>query len=341
MSEDIESQLQQYLSHAYPDRINLRIAGLARINEGWESDVYAFRLLYGLSGNRLSEDLILRIYPGNDALPKSSREYGALSMLHQADYPVPRVYHLDTSGAYFSKPFMIMEKIDGQPMWPMIGPADDATRLKLLRQFCGLFVQLHRLDWRPFVEDPRQYEPGELGGVIGRQFALWQGFTRQFPHSDFDPVMQWLLDHRSQVTDQPASIVHWDFHPNNILVRADGSAAVIDWTGIDFTDSRFDLAWTLLLLLCYEGPQVREVVLREYERQWGQPVKKLEFFDVAACLRRLFSIMVSVMEGAEKLGMRPGAQAQMVQIEPIRRIYNLLLERTGIRLAAVEQLLAR
>ena len=340
MSKDVQRRLQEYLLQGYPDRVDQRVVRLTRIKEGWESDVYSFRMLYGPARKRRFEDLILRIYPGDDALPKSSREYRSMSLLNRVGYPVPQVYRLDTSSAFFAKPFMIMEKIDGRPKWSMIGAKDNATRQKLLAQFCGLFVWLHTLDWRSYVEEASQYEPGGPQGVIDRQFAIWQGVVQNFQHSEFELLMQWLMDHRSQVSSEPASIVHNDFHPNNILVRADGSAVVIDWTNFDITDYRFDLSWTLLLFLCYNGPQGREVVLREYERQLGRRVENLEFFDVTACVRRLFSIIVSVSEGAEKLGMRPGAQAQMVQIEPIRRIYNLLLERTGIKLPVVERLIA-
>ncbi len=339
MSDDIQDRLQRYLLQAYPERIEPQVAGLARINEGWESDVYAFQMSHGPADHRQAEDLILRIYPGNDAQPKSSHEYDSLSLLHKAGYPVPQVYRLDQSGKYFEKPFMIMEKIDGSPMWPMFGKSDIPTIRRLLEQFCRLYVDLHTLDWRPFVEDPRKYEPDDPHGILDRQFAGWLTFVKNFASYGFEPFMQWLMDHRSQVSSQPASIVHWDFHPNNILVRADGSAAVIDWTGMDITDSRFDLSWTLLLLHSYEDPRMREFVLWEYERLLGRPVEQLWFFDVAACLRRLFSIFMSMSEGAEKLGMRPGAQAQMAQKEPIQRVYSLLLERTGLHLQLVEKFL--
>ncbi len=49
--------------------------------------------------------------------------------------------------------------------------------------------------------------------------------------------------------------VHWDYHPGNVLLRDDSSAVVIDWTQIDVSDPRFDLAWTLLLVSSYEGAE--------------------------------------------------------------------------------------
>jgi hypothetical protein len=62
---------------------------------------------------------------------------------------------------------------------------------------------------------------------------------------------------------------------------------------------------------------------------------------LAACVKRLLSVVVSLSDGAEKLGMRPGAEAAMrEQMGALHRVYDLLLERTGIRVAEVERLFA-
>ncbi len=153
-----------------------------------------------------------------------------------------------------------------------------------------------------------------------------------------DKVKIGVLAHQHDVITEHAAPVHWDFHPENMLLQKDGSAVVIDWTGFDLTDYRFDLAWTLLLIGCNEHPKWRQPVLREYERQAGRKVDGLEFFDVAACVRRLFTVIVSVNYGAEQLGMRPGAEAIMRRQAPsMARVYDLLLQRTGLRIPEVDR----
>ncbi len=88
----------------------------------------------------------------------------------------------------------------------------------------------------------------------------------------------------------------------------------------------------------YGNPEVREFVLREYERIAGHKVEQIEFFEVAACLRRLASILISLGEGAEKLGMREGAEAMMADADHITSVYALLQNRTAIRIAEIEEL---
>jgi hypothetical protein len=122
----------------------------------------------------------------------------------------------------------------------------------------------------------------------------------------------------------------------------DGSATVIDWTQIQVADSRFDLAWTLMLVGAAEGWHWRDRILAEYERLAGAPVQELEWFEVAVCSKRLFSVFVSSAAGPETLGMRREAVDLMRrQFPALRRVYQLLLTRTGLRLVSIEEMLSR
>ena len=116
---------------------------------------------------------------------------------------------------------------------------------------------------------------------------------------------------------------------------------VIDWTGAAISDARFDLAWTLLLVESYEGPEWRAKVLAEYERQAGGPIPGMDFFDAFACGRRLLSVVGSIKSGAGALGMRPGAEQVMrKQVEPLRRAAARLQTVTGLVPVDIETLLA-
>ena len=342
MPTDTLPLLQSYFAAAFPERAAPVVADLVSLNVGWESDVYAFTAVWGPPAQRVRAALILRIYPGNDAYEKSGKEYDALALLRSAGYPVPRVDRLEREASPFGKPFLIMERVPGRPMWHSMFHSAPWTRKKLLRLFCGLFVRLHALDWRSRLPNPAEFEPGGAHGVVERQLDLWQEIigASKSGMGGFAKNWEWLRSHQHDVISDHAAPVHWDFHPENMLLKKDGSAVVIDWTAFDLTDYRFDLAWTLLLIGCNEHPKWRQPVLREYERQAGREVEGLEFFDVAACVRRLFSVIISVNYGAEQLGMRPGAEAIMRKQAPsLARVYRLLLQRTGLPIPEVEAFL--
>jgi len=58
-------------------------------------------------------------------------------------------------------------------------------------------------------------------------------------------------------------------------MQDDGKAFVIDWTSVDLADFRLDLAWTLLLTSTHWSPEVRDIILSEYERIAGKKLSSL------------------------------------------------------------------
>ena len=67
--------------------------------------------------------------------------------------------------------------------------------------------------------------------------------------------------------------------------------------------------------------------------------EQLAFFEVYACLKRLYSVVASLTYGPETLGMRPAAGAIMRrQLGASKRVYDLLLDRTGITVPEVEEI---
>ncbi len=340
MNDNIKDHLQTYCTNAFPHKQNLSISDLDNISAGWESDVYAFVLEHGPDGERQREDLILRVYPGDDALFKSAREFWGMRQLHRAGYPVPEVLLLENKDSPIEQPFVIMERIEGQPLWSLLF-GDGERERELMTLFCKLLVDLHALEWRPFVDDVSRYDTGDPYTFVDSALAFGRSALTHYPQLGFEPVIEWLEARRDQVPCHRPAFVHQDLHPENVLLRDDGTAIVIDWTQVDVSDPRFDLAWTLLLVSVFEDSKWRDVILAEYERLAGVRVEQIEYFDVFACVKRLFSVLVSLSEGAQAMGMRPEAVEKMrEQMDTTRKVYDLLLARTGIAIPEVEEILA-
>ena len=331
--------LQSYLTRAWPERRGLTVSNLNTLNLGWESDVYAFDASW--EGRAGPDALVLRVYPGDDAYTKSANEYRNLKLLAAGGYPVPRVDLLERDDSPFGKPFLIMERIPGRTLWqPLFNESSEQTA-RLMPLFCGLFARLHAVDWRPAVPDPSVFEPGGPHAIIERQLAQWRPFAQAMPLPGFQPAWRWLDEHAQHITSERASLIHWDFHPENILLKPDGlDAVVIDWTNLDISDYRFDLAWTLLLVGSNQGMQWVGPILDGYQRAAGHPVEDLAFFEAAAAARRIFSVVGSVHFGAEKLGMRPDAVETMRRQAPaLRLVYQIFQDRTGLQIPEAEAFL--
>jgi aminoglycoside phosphotransferase (APT) family kinase protein len=342
MSEDVQNCLQAYCEQAFRTRQGIEVKDLSSITAGWENQMFSFDVEYGPAEERQREGWVLRMYPGENAYARSGHEFHGMKRLYEVGYPVPRVLLLEREHSPFGRPFVIMERIEGGVLWPLLFGSPEEKQQELLRLFCELFVQLHTLDWRPFVDDVAPLEDGGSYVFVDQWLHTAHDALDRFPMKGFLPVVRWLEERRDELPCRRPSVVHWDFHPFNILLRADGSAVVIDWSGLQVSDFRFDLGWTLVLAHSYVGVEWRDRILEGYEGLVGGRVQGIECFEMFACARRLFDVTVSLSEGAEKLGMRPDAVQMMEQqIGAFGRVYDLLLHRTGIRVEEVEQQLSR
>ena len=340
MLEDIQSLLQSYYRRTFPLMAGAQVSQVTGINAGWESDVYTFRLAAGRQVGEPEQELVLRLYQGGQGAFKAQAEFSGMQRLYQAGYPVPQVYFMENERSPFGKPFMVMEKIDGVMLWPVLFSASKPLRTARLERFCGLMARLHRLDWRQVVPDIPGYDGRDPYFFFTRELVRWRAFLDLYPVEGFMQVTRWLEERAPRLPCLRPGPVHWDLHPANVLLTPDEGMVVIDWTQVDVTDTRFDLAWTLLLVGTQEDERWRKVILEGHERQLGEKVEQIEVFEAAACVKRLASVALSLAAGPESLGMREGAQASMLQMIPaLRKVYALLRKITGLRVPEVESML--
>lgn len=336
--QDIQSHLQSYYRLTLPYLGQALVSQVTGVNAGWESDVYTFNLSPG--PGQPDQALVLRLYQGSQAPFKARAEFSGMQRLYQAGYPVPQVHLIEIERSPFGKPFIVMEKIDGVPLWPRLFSAPEPLRTTRLERFCELMARLHSLDWRQVTPELPGYDGRDPYFFFTRELERWKAFLGQHPAEGFGSLLGWLEEHTPGVPCRRPAPVHWDLHPANVLLTPDEKMVVIDWTQVDVTDPRFDLAWTLLLISTHEDERWRKVILEGYERQLGQKVEQIEVFEAAACVKRLASVALSLADGPETMGMRDGAQASMLKMMPsLRKVYALLREITGLRIPEVERML--
>ena len=337
-----ENEFERKLREYYHEKSGLQdpVITLEKvIDTGWESEIFVYTLTYGTKSDRITVKRVLRLLTGA-GFEGAKGEYRTLSLLRKAGYPVPQVYELGKPGQTFGQPFIIMQYIQpGEHAYRLPQtPQDDQGSLKA---FIALFRQLHSLDWRSYVENPDELDPPDQPFYqFDRQLRIFSNYFSRASFNALDSALVWLSEQREKTTCERASIVHYDFHPDNILEDKDGKLYVIDWTSAEISDYRFDLAWTLTLALAYKDDVVRTMILKEYERQLGKSVPELEVFEAAAIIRRIGIVMLSLGNGADQIGMRPEAADAMRRDKiPLTRLYDRLKEITGLSLPEVEAFL--
>jgi len=330
----LADHLSRYIASKDPDAV---VANFNFLVSGFESEIYTFDLRRSDSSPK---SFILRLFTGEGATEKLIREARGLSFLQTANYPVPALLLQETELGIMGKPFEIIEKLEGQPLWPVLATAESHKQSQLLSRFASLLAQLHQLDWRSCAENPEAYEKNParwLDEIIAQYRSLYikcdlKGFLQ---------ILDWLDRHKHEILVHPA-IVHQDFHANNVFLCSNDDFTVIDWTQFAVSDYRIDLCWTLLIMGDLGNPDWKEKILDAYAADFNAAIQDLDYFNVIVTMKLLASTVISFKFGPETLGLRPEAvELTKEQISIYKQLARRIRTITGLTVPELETLLER
>ena len=271
---------------------------------------------------------------------KLIREAKGLSLLQKAGYPVPALLLQETEPRILGKPFEIIEKLEGDALWPILASAESGQQSELLARFGSLLVQLHRLDWRLFTENPKVYEENPtqlLNEIISQYRSLYTKYNLK----GFLQIVDWLAAHKHEIAVQPA-VVHQDFHANNVLLCSNDELFVIDWTQCAVSDYRIDLAWTLLIMGDLGNSDWGKQILNVYASHFNHPIEHLEYFSVFVAMKLLASTVISFHFSPEELGLRPETlELTREQLSIYKQLSQRIRRLTGLNVPELVDVLER
>ncbi len=328
-AQRLAEQLSAYLESINPERSSVSVTGIEEINMGWETELYTFEVRSTINGEQVNERRVLRVFQGDGAGRKSAKEYNLMRKLDMVGYPVPRVYDHEGSGMIIEKPFILMERVLGKTLDETYRNESPEELRRGVDRLMTLFDRLHRLDVAPFKDIVDL--PCHDDHI--RDSLDWYKRTAQGRLMWLRPVVDWLKEREPCIDRVPQSLVHMDYHGMNVMLREDGSEAVIDWGASRIGDHRMDLGWTLLLYTTFGGEVYRAPILASYSEHSGRIVEAVEFFEVMAATRRIIDFATAMEGGADSVGLMPEVVDMMkTSKEHYRRVHGLLEDRTGVRL---------
>jgi aminoglycoside phosphotransferase (APT) family kinase protein len=159
----------------------------------------------------------------------AARAAAVTSRLRELGYPAPRYIQVEDDWA-------VQEELPGEPLEPWCPlPAEIAAQLlSLLDQHREAFPVAFPGSWRRVVAS---------SVLSGARSYLRLATLRD--HSDRSRELLSLCQRAvrwfGERVPEADAIVHWDFTPDNILVRDGRVSGVIDWEGARAGDPSFDL----------------------------------------------------------------------------------------------------
>lgn len=334
--------LTRILNRKYPGRKSLRITNLKEITEGWETIIYSFTLYYEVNDESFTEDLVVRFFQGPHQREQAIREFSVMKNVNQWGIPVPRVEILVTKSSPFRHPFIIMEKVNGETLGNVLIGAQENEILLLMKLMVSQFVKLHQIPWQEVFKAnkyTRLIKNGPLAYVKSKLFDM-RSVVNRYALRQFEPFLYWLAKRKDLGATHRLSVMHNDYHPQNLLLRENGgSLAIIDWSFADIGDYRLDLAWSVLLFGVTVDQHYRGIMVKAYEDIAGTSVDNFEYFEVLKFTERMLTIATWLDESVE-------IPVKKITREAIRKeykihvlnVYNRLKEITGLKLPLIENL---
>jgi aminoglycoside phosphotransferase (APT) family kinase protein len=230
------------------------------LSGGYWAEISAFSLKAAPRG--FGGELILRRMPSS---PRARIEIAVHAAAAELGFPTPRVRASGGADEALGRSFLIMDRADGTTFDQVTRLPERARRARVLpRLLAEAQGRLHALPVEPLVERLAKHslEPAALS--VGALLADLGGQTRALGVRDLRQAHEWL--ERTRPSERRVALCHCDVHPNNLIVAADGTWRLIDWTNARIAEPELDVAFTaeLLELAPLEVPRA----LRRLVRLW-------------------------------------------------------------------------
>jgi len=212
---------------------------------GFWADILAIRLTG--APPELDRPLVARVMP--DPL-LGRRETVVQREVAAQGFPAPIVRLAGDADEGLGRPYMVMDRAGGAPLLSGLTAANAVVSVprlvrRLPRLLASSALQLHLLDPEP-IRRALQREVPDASIDAADMVATLAAVADQLANPLLIAATTWLAAHRAE----PArvSICHGDLHPFNVLVDADGSFTLVDWTASRISEPEFDLAFTMLVI---------------------------------------------------------------------------------------------
>ncbi len=344
--QQIQARLSNYLGAA--------TKGVRVLASGWETTVFEFALCSPsprLDAVEAGSPLVLRFYHGHKALDKGAREYRTMRELALVGYPVPRPYLFEPECSALGAPFLVMDLLAGGPLFVSQSfPRAFKTFLLGFAAFVRAQARLHSLkvENTPLGEIPRAFRiegaPATMP-ILDRVLHTIAERIESGPLPGLKDALARLRSRADAFRAAPESVLHMDYHPQNVIVRGTRVIGVIDWVNADCGDRHLDAAMTAVILSSsareeprwmrdnLAGNSLRKLFSSVYVPLYHAfaPIdfERFRYYQAVAALLRLSMLGMMRARGAQVAGFRPEAISEVTP-SVIRLLSHYAARKSGV-----------
>jgi aminoglycoside phosphotransferase (APT) family kinase protein len=237
-----ESALEAVVAAHLPD---VRFMRAFRLSGGVSADVYRLELDAGDGARR---SVILRVHGPNHNGHPAAAEFEILRAVTGLGICAPQALALDESLRHIAHPFLILDHIDGETVFPP-GAADNR-----IAKMAEMLAQIHSLPIAGLPTLPMRNDP------------LPEIFDYLPQNAEFTALRQRLSEMGDTTYKGTGTLLHGDFWPGNLLWKDRHLVGILDWEDAAYGDPLSDVACTALELTYVAGTDGAERFVRAYGR---------------------------------------------------------------------------
>ncbi len=198
-------------------------------------------------------------------------EFRLLEVLQAARVAAPRPYYLDATGELLSTPCVVIEFVEGETDFAPANLTD------YVQQMAAQLARIHQVTAPPHDLAFLPTQAAAYAAKLSQRPApldesLSEGQIRSVLEGGWPPA-------------NPATLLHGDFWPGNLLWHSGQLRAVIDWEDALVGDPLADLGNARLELLWAFGPEAMQAFTRHYLDLMPLNPTSLPYYDLYAALR--------------------------------------------------------
>ncbi|MCB9809193.1 aminoglycoside phosphotransferase family protein [Candidatus Nomurabacteria bacterium] len=208
------------------------VKSIKKIEVGFTNKVYS-----------VNEDFILKVCEDEENEENFEKEVFFYDFFKDK-IPVPKVIFYDNSKQIYNKFFIVYPKIQGNNLYAKWHLMTDDERKNIIKQLCEFLKIINNADYKKFVEKFKISNPINWKESIESkiQKSLQELETREILSKEFAQKIQTFVEENKLALDeQKISLVYWDAHFDNILVKNNEIVGILDFERTELASIDFVL----------------------------------------------------------------------------------------------------
>ena len=231
---------------------------------------------------------VQRIFRPSTGIESSEFEYTIQKTMFENGLNVPETFLIKHPPNAWDRTYFIMKKIEGRGINDILENNPEKFE-EIAERFMLELHKIHSINPDLFPQIPRADIQKDPFAVITKTLRRAKATIEKFHEelAELRLVVDWLEENKSNNPCEELVVIHSDYHPFNIIVEEDGTFQILDWTGINISDYRRDLGFSIIAISAGVGIDQVPKFQKIYEKISGKKVENLEYFMVLASVYNL------------------------------------------------------